>query len=81
MVRHPLTDAIAPLADQPLAALTLADSRWVSDAMQITTTDSAVWPLLDALAAGVEHRFGTEVALGSPGYAHAADDIALEKPA
>jgi hypothetical protein len=81
VVRHPLTDAIAPLADQPLASLTLADSRWVFDALATTAADSAVWPLLDVLAAGLEHRFGTEVALGAPGRAHAADDVALGKPA
>jgi hypothetical protein len=81
VVRHPLTDAIAPLADQPLAALTLAGSRLISDALQITAADSVVRLLLDALAACCEYRFGTEVALGSPGHAHAADDVALGKPA
>jgi hypothetical protein len=81
VVRHPLTDAIAPLADQPLASLTLADSRWVFGALQTTAADSAARPLLDVLAAGLEHRFGTEVALGAPGRALAPDDVALEKPA
>jgi hypothetical protein len=77
VARHPLTEVVAPLADQPLALLSPADGPVIAQSLRASAA-GPVRPLLEALGACAEHRFGSEVALGSPAPARAAaDDMAL----
>lgn len=74
--------AMAALADRPLAATTPADLHTVRARLAHPSTDPAARPFLALLRTCLEHRFGTDVALGSGAPSTARpDDIALGGPA
>jgi hypothetical protein len=74
--------AMAALADRPLAATTPADLHTVRARLDHPSTDPAARPFLALLHTCLEHRSGTDIALGSGAPATARpDDIALGGPA
>lgn len=78
VVADPRAALVAALADRPQASLTPADLMKVTTALRDGIGGQAGRAVLEPLAAGLEHRFVAEVALGSGGRGRAGnDDISL----
>jgi hypothetical protein len=71
--QHPLT----ALLGQPMSAMTPADLSAVMGALRYRDLFPATRPVLELLAACLEHRFGGDVAIGESASAPEADAISL----
>jgi hypothetical protein len=71
--QHPLT----ALLGQPMSAMTPADLSAVMGALRYRDLFPATRPVLELLAACLEHRFGGDVAIGESASAPEADGIGL----
>jgi hypothetical protein len=71
--QHPLT----ALVGQPMSVMTPADFSAVTRALRFLDLFPATRPVLELLAACLEHRFGGDVAIGESASAPEADAISL----
>jgi len=75
---HDGLHAEAAIADRAPGTWAPRDLTLISGALQGSTPGSSARPLLELLQAHLEHRFGTDVSIGSKARAAAgADDVAL----
>jgi hypothetical protein len=79
-VRDLVREEISELVRRPLARSRTADLTAVTDLAGRRPGDQATHATLSLLRACLEHRFGTDVAVGDQPPALSADDVALSPP-